>query len=185
MTLEQKIEALLFYKGEPQTHWELAVALRVDPSEIPLAVEALAATLATRGVTLVRHGESVMLGTTSEMSEFFEAMRKDELSKDLSKAALETLSIILYRDGATRSDINFIRGVNASYILRNLEVRGLIERGTASGDARQSAYKPTLELLSFMGVTSVAELPDYDTVQKTLAAKLSGSPVAPESDETL
>ncbi len=174
MELQNKIESYLFWKGEPQTHWEIAVALRVDPAEVPPALEALKASLAGRGITLVAHEEKVMLGTAPEMSEFFETLRKEELSKDLSKAALETISIILYRSGATRSEINFIRGVNSGYILRNLEIRGLVERDTHKTDGRLNVYKPTLELLSFLGVGTAEELPEFEKVRNTLSEKLTG-----------
>lgn len=174
MELASKIESLLFWKGEPQTVSELAVALGVDPVEIPSALEALRSNLTQRGITLVSHGDKVMLGTAPEMSEFFERLRKEDLQKDLSKAALETLSIVLYRDGVSRSEINFIRGVNSGFILRALEVRGLIEKLVNTNDARTYVYKPTLELLSFMGVGSIAELPDFEDIRGKLEAKLLG-----------
>lgn len=186
MELQHKIESFLFWKGEPQTEWEIAVALRVEPTEVASALEALRASLTGRGITLVMHDGKVMLGTAPEMSELFEQLRKEELSKDLSKAALETLSIILYRSGATRSEINFIRGVNSGYILRNLEVRGLVERDTSKADARQNIYKPTLELLSFLGVSGTDALPDFQKVRDTLTAKLAGTPEnAPTTHEPL
>lgn len=174
MELESKIESFLFFKGELQTMWEIAVAMRVDPAEVPPAILILEEKLKGRGVTLVRHGESVMLGTTPEMSQFFEELRKEELNKELSKAALETLSIILYKDSVTRSEINFIRGVNSGYILRNLEIRGLVDRVSHKTDARMYVYKPSLELLSYLGVSSVSELPQFETLKTTLATKLSG-----------
>jgi segregation and condensation protein B len=182
MELESKIESFLFFKGEPQTNWEIAVAMRVDPVEIPPALESLEKSLAGRGVTLVRHGDSVMLGTTPEMSAFFEELRKEELNKELSKAALETLSIILYKDSVTRSEINFIRGVNSGYILRNLEIRGLIDRVSHKSDARMYVYKPSLELLSYLGVSSVADLPQFETLKKTLETKLSGQESAEQHE---
>ncbi len=176
MELESKIESFLFWKGEPQTEWEIAVAMRIDPAEVPPALELLEKSLAGRGVTLVRHGDKIMLGTSPEMSQFFEELRKEELNKDLSKAALETLSIILYKDSVTRSEINFIRGVNSGYILRNLEIRGLVERITHKSDARMYVYRPSLELLSYLGVSSVKDLPQFEVIQKTLETKLSGQP---------
>ncbi len=173
MNLESKIESFLFWKGEPQTEWEIAVAMRVEPTEIPPALAKLEESLKGRGVTLVRHGDKVMLGTSPEMSEFFENLRKDELNKELSKASLETLSIVLYKDSVTRSEVNFIRGVNSGYILRNLEIRGLIERDAHKTDSRMYVYKPTLELLSYLGVANVAELPQFETLRQSLESKLS------------
>lgn len=181
MTLEQKIEALLFFKGEPQTFSELAAALHVDLTEIHTATHALSTTLSGRGITLVTHGDKVMLGTPADMSELFEQLRKEELEKTLSKAALETLSIILYRDGVSRGEINFIRGVNSGFILRSLEVRGLVEKLSDPRDARTYVYKPTLELLSFLGVGSVNELPDFDEVKKTLETRLTITTAQDES----
>lgn len=178
MNLQSKIEAYLFWKGEPQTLWEISVALRADPEEVKAAVATLQTSLAERGMRLVMNGEEVVLGTAPEMSELFEALRKEELSKDLSKAALETLSIVLYRDNVTRTEINFIRGVNSSYILRNLEVRGLVERAQHATDGRLSIYKPTLELLSYLGITSLSELPEYQKARDILAQKLAGGEVA-------
>ncbi len=183
MELQNKIEAYLFWKGEPQTQWEIAVALRVEPTEVPPALEALRESLAGRGIALVSHDDKVMLGTAPEMSEFFETLRKEELTKDLSKAALETISIILYRSGATRSEINFIRGVNSGYILRNLEIRGLVERDIHKSDGRLNVYKPTLELLSYLGVGSASELPEFQKVRDTLAEKLTGSPEKSEPQD--
>lgn len=174
MDLEKKIEAYLFWKGEPQTHWEIAVALRAEPTEIPTAIESLRVSLLERGISLVAHEDKVMLGTAPQMSDFFETLRKEELSKDLSKAALETISIILYRSGATRAEINFIRGVNSGYILRNLEIRGLVERDMHKTDGRLNIYKPTLELLSFLGVGTAEELPEFQKVRDTLSEKLGG-----------
>ncbi len=176
MNLESKIESFLFWKGEPQTEWEIAVAMRVDPAEIPGALAKLEESLKGHGVTLVRHGNKVMLGTNPEMSHFFEELQKEELSKELSKAALETLSIILYKDSVTRSEINFIRGVNSGYILRNLEIRGLVEKANQKNDARTYVYKPTLELLSYLGVSKVSDLPQFETIRNTLETKLSGQP---------
>lgn len=174
MTLEQKIEAILFWKGEPVTYKSLAADLKTDEASIKEAIEILEKSLTGRGVTLVRHDGQVMLGTAPEMSRFFEDLRREELQKDLSKAALETLSIILYRDGVTRGEINFIRGVNSAFILRMLEIRGLVEKTTHKSDARMYVYRPSLELLGFMGVSNAAELPRFEEVRETLENKLLG-----------
>ena len=173
MDLYNKIEALLFWKGEPMTLWDIGVALRAEPDDIKAAFPKLKENLSGRGITVVEHVGKMMLGTAPEMSDFFSALRKEELQKELSKASLETLSIVLYKEGVTRSDINFIRGVNSSYILRNLEVRGLIDRITHKSDSRMYVYKPSLELLAYLGVSSVADLPDFERVKQSLTTKIS------------
>lgn len=88
-------------------------------------------------------------------------MRKEELSKDLSKASLETITIILYKNGATRSEIDYIRGVNSSFILRNLAIRGLVEKVPSPDDSRKITYRPTFDLLSYMGVTRIEEIKEF------------------------
>lgn len=171
MNLESKIEALLFFKGEPISIKEIGEVFESSDEEVSLAVESLKSTLINRGISLISNDDKIMLGTNAEMSDFFEKLRKEDLNKDLSKAALETLSIILYKKDVSRSEINFIRGVNSSFILRNLEIRGLIDKTSHKLDARMHVYKPSLELLSYLGVTSVGELPDFEELHKVLENK--------------
>jgi segregation and condensation protein B len=115
----------------------------------------------------VRNGDEVMMSVSKELSAIIESLRKDEITKELSKATLETLSIILYKNGVTRSEIDYIRGVNSSFILRNLLIRGLISKESDLKDIRRMLYKPTIETLAYMGVTRIEDLPDYaDTVSR-------------------
>jgi segregation and condensation protein B len=165
LSLESQIEALLFWKAEPISLKKLAVLLKKDLEEIKTAVTNLHEQLKGRGVTLVQWEDEVTLGTASEMSEMIESLTKDELTKDLGKAGLETLSIILYQGPLSRADIDYIRGVNSQFILRNLLVRGLIERVDNPQDQRSFLYKPTLELLSHLGVSKISDIPDYETVK--------------------
>jgi segregation and condensation protein B len=77
--------------------------------------------------------------------------------KDLGKAGLETLSIVLYKGPISRADIDYVRGVNSAFILRNLSVRGLITK-------EDNKYKPTLDLISHLGIKHIDELPDKETI---------------------
>jgi len=108
------------------------------------------------------------LGTNPELSHLIEYLQKEELNKELSKASLETLSIVLYKNGATRADIDYIRGVNSSFTLRALSIRGLVEKTTDPKDARRYIYKPTFDLLSYMGVKNMTELPEYVETSQNL-----------------
>lgn len=165
--LESKIEGVLFYKGEEVKIKELENLLKVSTNEVEQALIKLKENLNGRGIVLVRKDDSVILGITSELSSTIESIRKDEIDKDLSKASLETLSIILYKNGITRNEIDYIRGVNSSFILRSLLIRGLIEKVTDNRDARRLLYRPTVDILAYMGVNSINELPNYiDTVSK-------------------
>ncbi|MFA6251616.1 MAG: SMC-Scp complex subunit ScpB [Candidatus Paceibacterota bacterium] len=170
MELESKIEGLLFYKGEDVQVKKLAELLDVTVEEIEESLKKLETSLVNRGLVLVRKDDKVVLGITSELSSLIEKIRKDEIAKDLSKATLETLSIILYKNGVARSEVDYIRGVNSSFIIRNLLVRGLIEKVVDPKDSRRFLYHPTFDTLSFMGVTSIDKLPNYAEVKAQLQA---------------
>src|SRR3989304_95982 len=106
MTLDQKIEAILFMKGEPMTHKKLSELCDASKDEIEVALRDFEAKLQDRGLTLIHKEGSVMLGTNPELGSMLENMRKEELSRELSKASLETIAVILYKEGATRADID-------------------------------------------------------------------------------
>jgi segregation and condensation protein B len=170
MNLETKIEAILFWKGEAVSLKKLGEFLsaqagsKVSPGEVLEALENLKTNLAGRGIVLQENNSEYMLGTAPELSGLFEKLQKEELNKDLSKASLETLSIILYKNGVTRAEIDYIRGVNSSFTLRALSVRGLVEKTIHPKDNRRYIYKPSFELLSYMGIRSVEVLPDFSEV---------------------
>lgn len=168
MNLDAKIEAILFWKGESVSIKKLAELLGSDESEVNAGIDALERNLTDRGLQLVRKDDEVMLGTHKDASEIIEKLFKDELVKDLGKAGLETLSIILYRGPVARKDIDYIRGVNSQFIVRNLLIRGLIERVQSDSDQRQFLYKPTFELLAYLGISKLEDLPEYSEVRKEI-----------------
>lgn len=168
MDLEQKIEAILFFKGEPISRKKLSEILKVSQTEIDESIEKLKKDLRNRGVALVENDNEITLGTAPELGKLIEDLQKEELSKELSRASLETLSIILYKNGASRAEIDYIRGVNSSFTLRALSIRGLIEKIVYAKDSRKYIYKPSFELLSFMGIKSIEELPEYQEVSGSI-----------------
>ncbi len=168
MELDAKIEAYLFYKGEPEDLSTLARFFEVDEGEIRMALEKLQTRL-TGGVVLVVHDEKAALATSASVSEYIEKMRREEVTRDLGRAGLETLSIIVYKGPVTRTEIDYIRGVNSSYIIRNLLVRGLIERKQVGKGTPQ--YIPSIELLTHMGIAQITDMPDYAGTQQELSRK--------------
>lgn len=168
MNLESKIEGLLFYKGEDLEIKKIAEIFKVEIPEVEEALVRLDESLANRGLVLVRKDNRVILGIRGELSPTLEEMRKDEITKELTKSSLETLSIIIYKEGATRSEIDYIRGVNSSFILRNLLVRGLIEKIIDPKDSRRFLYKPTFDTLTYLGIKSIKDLPNYEEIRSQL-----------------
>ncbi len=166
--LNKKIEAILFWRGEPMSRKKLSEILKVGQVEINDGVDKLKENLKSRGIVLVEKDNEITLGTAPEFSDLIENLQKEELNKDLSKASLETLSIVLYKNGATRSEIDYIRGVNSSFILRALAIRGLVEKIIDPKDSRRFIYRPSFELLSFMGVKSIEELKEFNEINKSI-----------------
>ena len=168
MPLSAQLEALLFFRGETITLTEAARLLNVEKSALEEAARELHEELAGRGLRLILGMGDLTLVTAPEMSETIETIRKEEFSKDISKAAAETLAIVLYKGPITRAEIDFIRGVNSTFILRNLQVRGLVEKTVNPKDERSFLYKPSAELLAHMGITRIEDLPEFDKVKREL-----------------
>lgn len=168
LSLDSQIEALLFWKAETLSIKKIAAILEKNEEEIKSAIGNLRESLKGRGLTLIEWEDDVTLGTAKEVSELIEGLNKEELSKDLGKAGLETLSIILYQGPISRTDIDYIRGVNSQFILRNLLIRGLIEKVDNPKDQRSFLYKPTLELLAFLGISKIEDIPEYELVKKDI-----------------
>lgn len=168
MTLDAKIEAVLFWKAEPVTFSRLAKIFDVTVDEIKAALPVLESKLHGRGVSLVFKDEEVALRTTSDASSLIESLAKEELTGDLGKAGLETLSIVLYQGPISRREIDYIRGVNSNFILRNLLVRGLIEKIDNPKDQRSFLYRPTFDLLSLLGISKIEDLPEYHSARKEI-----------------
>ena len=166
--LSAKIEAILFVKAEPVKISYLAGTLGVPEERVEEAITDFQEKLSGRGLQIVKKDGEAMLGTSRELSDMVEAVYKEEMTKDLGRAGLETLSIVLYRGPVSRSEIDYIRGVNSQFILRNLAMRGLVEKIPNPKDQRSILYRPTFELFSMLGLGQVSELPDYEKAQSEI-----------------
>lgn len=170
----QTIHALLFATADSYTIAGLSALLSVSVEEVENALQSLSEALVGQGIMLVREGNSIILATRPEHGALLETIRKEELSKELSKASAETLAIVVYRPGATKAEIELIRGVNASYSLRALAMRGLIE---VKSMGRGLAYYPTLALLEHFGAQSITELPQFVEVKAKIETLLATNSV--------
>lgn len=165
MKLDAKIEALLFFKAEPVSFKALAKILNHSEEEIREAIKILQESLNGRGLALIEESDSIELRTAPEASDLIRDLIKDEDTKELTKSALETLSIILYKGPLARRDIDYIRGVNSSFILRTLSSRGLIKRN-------ENLYEATTELLAHLGVSGSDQLPEYENLKMKVEEKM-------------
>lgn len=160
--LAAKIESVLFLSARPISFGKLAKLLQVKEGEVRTAVEelALARNRAEYGIHVVIADHAVELGTNPEHAEVLKRLAKEETESELTRPQLETLTIIAYRGPITKPEIEHIRGVNCTLIVRNLLMRGLIVE--KEDDVRlQPVYSLSSEMLRHMGLHSVDELPDY------------------------
>jgi len=160
------MEAILFIFGEQIDKKKLAGALKVDESEIEEAAKTLSQKLLSQdsGIVLMENGGKYMLATKPQHAALVEKFITEDLKEDLTPAALETLSIIAYFGPALRAQIDYLRGVNSSFILRSLLIRGLVNR-KIKGNAYE--YEVSFDFLKYMGVNQVSQMPQYDKYQKS------------------
>ena len=166
--IDVQIEAVLFYKTEPVAKKELSAFLGVSDEEVAGALARIDERLVAGATRLIDTGNEVQLASAPEVAETIERLRKEELSREIGKAGAETLAIVLYRGPVSRAQIDLIRGVNSGYILRALQVRGLVERMAHKTRANTFEYATTPALYAHLGITRKEELPEYASVMDEL-----------------
>jgi segregation and condensation protein B len=161
--LKKHIESLLFISGEPMSLKNLMKVLEVGEEEIKNAIESLKSDFSSqnRGLTIVENLDNYQLTTSPASSEIISKYLKETLKEDLTPASLETLAIISYKGPMTRPEIDNIRGVNSSFIIRNLLIRGLIERDLDVKKANAYVYKISFDLLRKLGLEKIEQLPGF------------------------
>jgi segregation and condensation protein B len=169
--LEAIIEAILFASGTPIEINQLVTVLNLPMSEIEEAVSILDHDLRSgRGIRVQRFGNKIQLTTAPEFSAEIELFLGLEATTRLSRAALETLSIIAYRNPVTRPGIDSIRGVNSDGVLKSLLSKGLIEEvGRTEGPGRPILYGITSFFLQHFGLESLDELPELAIEEAALS----------------
>lgn len=161
--LAAQVESLLFVADAPVSLGRLAEALEVTPARIERVLADLEATYAGRGLRLQRAGNRVQFVTAPEVAPYVERFLGLERRKRLSRAALETLAIIAYRQPVTRPEIEAIRGVGSDSVLRTLLSTGLIKDvGRAPTVGRPILYGTTFEFLQHFGLQGLDELPPLE-----------------------
>lgn len=158
--LTMLVESLLFVADEPVTAARLAAALGVEVSEVDGALAELGQRLQGRGVRLQQKGDRVQLATMPDAAAAIERFLGLEVSPRLSPAALETLTMVAYRQPITRTQLEAVRGVNCDGVLRTLLSRGLIEeQGRLEAVGRPILYGTTFEFLQYFGLAQLDQLP--------------------------
>lgn len=166
--LQQKIESLLFYKNEPVSYSWLSKHTNEDEEALRQSVSDMSSFYVDRGITLIISAQEISLLTSNAGTEIISKLKKNNEEKELSKQALETIAIIAYKGRITKSEIDYIRGVNSIFILRNLLIRGLVTKQPSLANKRSPFYVLTHDTFSFMGITRASELPDFQKITEKL-----------------
>lgn len=165
----RELEAVLFMQAKPVTFTKLAKWLDCDVSTVKSAIADLALQYREResGLQITFTETEAQVVTAGELHELMSKIVKDERTGELTKPSLETLAIIAYRCPITKAELEAIRGVNCSLILRNLLIRGLITE-TFDKTKGIEVYDITSEYLQLLNVSNVRELPDYDQLHRDI-----------------
>ena len=164
MELKKQIEALLFISNKPLDLKKMAELTGRSKEEIETVLETLKTEYnnnEAKGIRILIHEGKVQMTTDGECSEAVEKFLKEELTGEMTRPQLETLTIIAYRSPITKMELEQIRGVNCSLILRNLLMRGLVEAET-NKKIMTTVYKVTADFVRYLGLTDIKELPDYE-----------------------
>jgi segregation and condensation protein B len=165
LSLAARLEALLFVAAGPVSVQQLGAALNINQSDVEAGLAELQSSLIARGLRVQRYQGRYQLTTAPETAELVENFLGLEATSRLSKAALETLAIIAYKQPATRPQVDAIRGVNSDGVMKSLLSKGLIqEAGRTEGPGRPILYTITNDFLQHFGLNSLDELPQLDLV---------------------
>ena len=163
-----KICAALFLLGEGVSVKKLLELINENVIINAEAIQELNTELSKFGLQIINSNEQIQITTTSEVSEVVKAIKLDEVSNDLTPAALQVMTIITYLDGPSKSDISYIRGAQSGASIRNLSTRGLIYK-------KEEKLYPTTEALQHLGVKGVEDLPEYAKLNAEFNEKLGSA----------
>lgn len=175
--LKTRVQSLLFVAGGDLSDKELAKLLSASRAEVNFVCEELKneMNILQSGIHLIKNlgvdAVSYQMVSNPSCAEAVELITKKQYTEELSRPALETLSIIAYLGPVDKVRLEKIRGVNCSLILRNLKIRGLViaEYDVMLGYDR---YSVTIDFIKFLGLSSLSELPNYDMIRSDENVKL-------------
>ncbi len=177
--LKSNIESLLFIANRPIDKKEIAKNIGQNVNDLEEIFNELVEEYKEpdRGINIINNDKSLQMVTNPQNSEYVQKFLKTEVCQELTPASLETLSIIAYRGPLTKLDLEKIRGINCSIILRHLLIKGLIiekvvNKVVAKDDKLQAneeqidydnnIYSVSVDFIKHLGINDVQELPDYE-----------------------
>ncbi|PIT88314.1 MAG: hypothetical protein COU29_00795 [Candidatus Magasanikbacteria bacterium CG10_big_fil_rev_8_21_14_0_10_36_32] len=163
MTLLSQVESILFVASKPLTVKKIAKAIGVSDSEVAEVLKGLSIKYnqPDSGVVILQNNDEWQMVSNPENRAMSEKFLKAEVSGELTRPQLETLTVISYCGPITKPELEQIRGVNCGLILRNLLLRDLVKESEDPSNLLPT-YEVTMEYLRHLGIVSVKELPDFE-----------------------
>lgn len=185
---KQVIEALLFVSEEPVLTDRIATVLSTTSEVVDGIAGELQKDLAAakRGLQVFKVAGGYQLGTIPEIAPYLERAFSEDISSNLSDAALEALAIVAYKQPVTRIEIESIRGVRSKHVIDNLLKRKLIRiSGRKEGPGRPILYSTSDDFLKYFGLAGIEQLPELDFEQNGKPPAAGEEQFQPEKDEFL
>jgi segregation and condensation protein B len=157
--VERSIEAILMVVDEPVTEITLAQVLERTVEEIDVALATLASSYEDRGFALKKIAGGWRFYNHPDLSSVVERFVLDGQQSRLTQAALETLSVVAYRQPVSRARVSAIRGVNVEAVMKTLITRGLVEESGLEHETGAILYMTTSYFLERLGLNSLEDLP--------------------------
>ncbi|MBN1464802.1 SMC-Scp complex subunit ScpB [candidate division KSB1 bacterium] len=165
------VEALVFASETPLSVNQMHAILKdVEPSEIEAALTQLAAELQERAIYLKRVGGGYRFSTRADYADWISEMFQEKAKSRMSRAALESLAIVAFKQPISRVEVSAIRGVNSDGVMKKLlDFRLITISGRDSGPGRPLLFKTTQEFLNYFGINDISELPRPKEIEELLA----------------
>jgi len=181
MSIKSQVESVLYIATRPLAAAKISEIISGEKAEVVEALEQLfnEYNQPDKGIILQKIGNTYQFATNPDNSQIMGEFLKEEMTGELTPASLETLTVIAYRGPITRAELELIRGVNCSIIIRNLLIRGLIEE-IEDKKNMVSQYQITFDFLKHLGLSQASELPEYEklnsheAIEKILNPEASG-----------
>ncbi len=167
MSLANQLESILFVASKPLSVKRMAKVLNCSDdaiiSELQTLFEKYAA--ANSGIVLLNNNDEWQMVSNPENRGVAENFVKAEISGELTRPQLETLTVVAYCGPITKPELDQLRGVNCALILRNLMIRGLVKESDDSSELLPK-YEVTMDFVRHLGLQTVQELPDFNELHQ-------------------
>ncbi len=169
--MPQKIIQILLYEGGSLKKEEIAKILGTEKQEIESNILEVQNLLAVLDLKLIQNATSLEISLSEEINSLINKQKIEELKSDLSESALQTLGVILYRNKTTKAEIDFVRGVDSGRSIKNLLMRGIVEK---IEEKNKKYYTPTTETLRYLNLENIEQIPEYEEVSGKLKKLIEG-----------